>query len=89
MVTADLFNSIGLIILSASAAQILSWRFKIPNILILMVFGLILGPLTQTVDPHEIFGSLVEIVIELTVVVLLFEGGLTLKFKELKGISSG
>lgn len=84
-----LLNNIGLIVLSASAAQILSWRFKVPNILLLMVFGLILGPVTQAVDPHEIFGSLFEVVIELTVVVLLFEGGLSLKFKELEGISSG
>lgn len=86
---AEILNAFGIIIFFATLCQYLAWKSKVPAIVLLTITGLILGPLTNTVKPSEIFGDLFHIFIELAVVILLFEGGLNLRFKELKGISSG
>jgi NhaP-type Na+/H+ or K+/H+ antiporter len=85
----ELLNSIGIIIFFATMCQYLAWKIKIPAIVLLTIAGIILGPLTNTINPSEIFGDLFHIIIEFAVVILLFEGGLNLRFKDLKGISFG
>ena len=82
-------NSIGIIIFAAAFCQYLSWRLRLPNIILLTSAGLLLGPVSSLVNPQHLFGENLEVLIELVVVVLLFEGGLNLKFDELKGVSSG
>jgi CPA1 family monovalent cation:H+ antiporter len=76
-------------------AQWLAWRLRLPAILLLLGFGMLLG---LFVRPDQMLanltGSDVSVgprllfpVVSLAVAVILFEGGLTLKFSELK--SSG
>lgn len=74
-------------------AQWLAWRIKQPAILPLIIIGLVAGPLstlfTETggklLDGDAIFtGDLLFSFVSLSVGVILFEGGLTLRFKELK-----
>ncbi|MFG0291145.1 MAG: cation:proton antiporter [Rhodopirellula sp. JB044] len=73
-------------------AQWLAWRTGFPSILVLLVFGVLLGwfvqpdaflaDLTdgdQTAGPNLLFP-----LVALSVGVIMFEGGLTLKFAELK-----
>lgn len=74
-------------------AQWLAWRIKQPAILPLIIFGLAVGPISslftpdgsKLIDGDTIFtGDLLFSFVSLSVGIILFEGGLTLKFKELK-----
>ncbi len=70
-------------------AQWLAWRFKLPSILLLLAFGFAFGRLTGVrVDDylnvtHGHMNPLLSVV-GLFVAIILFEGGLTLKFRELR-----
>jgi len=67
-------------------AQWVAWRFKLPSILLLLTFGIIAGPVTGLLQPDEFFGNLLFPVVSISVAIILFEGGLSLKFSELKTI---
>lgn len=75
------------IALCSVLAQWLAWAFKVPAILFLLLTGLLLGPFTGILDPDALLGDLLFPVVSLSVAVILFEGSLTLHFRELKGIS--
>ncbi|HKI65292.1 MAG TPA: cation:proton antiporter [Burkholderiales bacterium] len=74
------------LLLLGSAAQWLAWRFKLPAILFLLLLGLLLGPLTGAFDPDAMFGELLLPFVSLAVAVILFEGSLTLRFGEIRGL---
>lgn len=64
------------------AAQWIAWRVRLPAILLLLVFGFMAG---QYGDPEELIGrDLLFAAVSLSVAVILFEGGLNLKFHELR-----
>ena len=69
-------------------AQWLAWRLRLPSILILLACGILVGPITGFLLPQELFGSLLQPVVSISVAVILFEGGLTLKFQELRSAGS-
>lgn len=62
-------------------AQIFSKK-RIPDVLMLMIIGIIIGPLLKIVDADKL-SSLGNIFGQLTLVVLLFESGTQLSFKTL------
>ncbi len=64
--------------------QWVGWKLRLPAILPLLLCGLILGPGFGVLDPDAIFGDLLFPIISLGVAVILFEGALTLNFKEIK-----
>lgn len=75
-------------------AQWIAWRMRIPAIFPLILLGLLLGPLStlfldqQWINPENIFaGKTMYYFVSLSVGVILFEGGLTLKFKEVRQIA--
>jgi NhaP-type Na+/H+ or K+/H+ antiporter/Trk K+ transport system NAD-binding subunit len=72
------------IILLGTAAQWLSWRLKIPSILLLLIFGFLAGPVFKIVNPDFLFGNLLFPLVSFSVAVILFEGGMTLNISELK-----
>lgn len=74
-----------LILTLGASAQWLAWRFKLPSILLLLIFGFLAGPVTQWINPDLMLGKLAEPFISLAVAVVLFEGGLSLDIRELKG----
>lgn len=76
------------IILLGMLAQWLAWRFKLPSILILLLFGTLAGPVTGLVDPDALFGGILFPFISISVAVILFEGGLELSFRELPKVGS-
>lgn len=76
------------IIVTGIGAQWLAWRLKVPAILFLLGIGLLLGPVTGLLDPNALLGDLLFPLVSLAVAVILFEGALTLQFKELKGVGS-
>ena len=71
------------------AAQWLAWRFRIPAIVILTAFGVLLGPVGGVLQPSENFGTLMTPFVQLAVAVILFEGGLNLHLHELKDAGVG
>ena len=90
----DLTLTIAVIAGSGIAAQWLAWRLRWPSIVLMMGAGLILGPLaslllgTPLLDPQAAFGSYLRPMIALAVAVILFEGGITLNFRELRDAST-
>ncbi|KGE04853.1 cation:proton antiporter [Pseudohaliea rubra] len=66
-------------------AQWLSWRLKQPSILALLILGIVAGPVTGLLRPDEQFGDLLFPFVSLGVALVLFEGGLTLRFRDLRG----
>jgi NhaP-type Na+/H+ or K+/H+ antiporter len=70
----------------AVTCQWLGWRFKLPAIVFLLTGGLIAGPVTGWLQPDDLFGDLLFPLISLCVAVILFEGSLTLRFAEIRGV---
>lgn len=70
-------------------SQWLAWRFKIPAIALLLACGFVVGPVTGFIIPAEDFGSIYKPVITVAVAIILFEGGLTLNFREIRETSQG
>ena len=72
---------LSLVLAVGIAAQWLAWRLHLPAILVLLAAGFALG---QYKRPVEILDeSLLFSVVSLSVAVILFEGGLTLRFREM------
>ncbi len=68
-------------------AQVIAVRTRIPSILILMLFGMALGPsLLGWVQP-DVFGDQFTTYVTLAVAVVLFEGGLSLSLANYRAIS--
>lgn len=65
-------------------AQWIAWRTGLPAIALMLLAGIIAGPVTGLVHPERDFGELLEPMISLAVAVILFVGGLNLKFHELR-----
>ncbi|EXU76474.1 cation:proton antiporter [Erwinia mallotivora] len=72
--------------LSSLVAQWLAWLLRLPAILPLLVFGIVLGPVGHILQPDALFGSLLFPLVSLSVAIILFEGALTLRFKEIRGL---
>ncbi len=65
-------------------AQWLSWRFKIPSILLLLIFGFLAGPVTGLLNPEELMGSLLYPFLSLAVGLILFESGLHFRMQDIR-----
>lgn len=75
---------LALVAASGVLSQWIAWRLRIPAILFLTLVGLIIGPITGLTRPSSDFGVLFEPVVSLFVAIILFEGGLNLKFHEFR-----
>ena len=64
-------------------AQWLAWRIRLPSILLLLIFGFVAGPVLGLINPDELLGDLLFPIVSISVALILFEGGLSLKFREL------
>ena len=62
-------------------------RTRVPDVLLLIVVGIILGPASNLV-PIESFGLVGPILVTVTLVVILFEGGIALKLSALRSALS-
>lgn len=75
---------IALIGLLGIGAQWIAWRTGWPAIALMLAAGVIAGPITGLVNPSLTFGELLEPMISIAVALILFEGGLSLNFRELR-----
>lgn len=67
-------------------SQWAAWKFKLPAILLLLMGGILAGPILGLVNPDELMGGLLTPFISVSVAIILFEGGLSLSFSELKNV---
>jgi NhaP-type Na+/H+ or K+/H+ antiporter len=75
----------GLIVLGIGA-QWLAWRMRLPSILLLLICGLVAGPISGYFNPDKLLGDLLFPLVSLSVALILFEGGLSLRIDELPDI---
>ncbi|MFT5284708.1 MAG: NhaP-type Na+/H+ or K+/H+ antiporter [Planctomycetota bacterium] len=69
-------------------AQLIASRVRLPALVVLLTFGIIAGPVTGWVDPDLSFGELLKPVVSLAVALILFEGGLSLRFAEVRKLGA-
>ncbi|HOP07891.1 MAG TPA: sodium:proton antiporter [candidate division Zixibacteria bacterium] len=74
------------IIVLGICSQWLAWRFHLPAILLLLVSGLLAGPIGGILRPDALFGELLFPIVSVSVALILFEGGLSLHFRELRSV---
>ena len=93
---------LALVLVLGVSAQWLAWRLKVPSILLLLLFGFVAGPVAkwatvslfgfdqpyfldvESVMPPTVLLALVSLAVGL----ILFEGGLSLTFHEIKGVKN-
>lgn len=91
---------LGSVIILGILAQWLAWRIKVPAILPLLIIGLVVGPLSTlwTEDGQKLLepvwngqkglfaGEHLFHFVELSIGLILFEGGMSLKREEIRGV---
>ena len=70
-------------------AQWLAWRLNLPAIVLMLLAGLLVGPVFGILDPSVAMGDLLQPIVAIAVAIILFEGGLTLNFKSLTDAAVG
>ncbi|MGQ3485984.1 cation:proton antiporter [Roseovarius pacificus] len=70
-------------------AQWAAWRLRMPAIVLMLVAGLLIGPVLGVFDPARDIGPLMGPMIAIAVAIILFEGGLTLNVHSLRGAAEG
>jgi len=71
------------------AAQWLAWRFHFPAILLLSIAGLVVGPWLGWINPGAQLGAMLDPLVGVLVAIILFEGGMNLRFHELREAGPG
>eukprot|EP01043_Picozoa_sp_COSAG02_P086360 COSAG02_NODE_23824_length_707_cov_0.899671_1_plen_209_part_01 len=81
-----MINKLGIasVFVSGIFAQWISWRFRLPSIVLLLSTGFLMGPVTGFLEPDALFGDILFPFVSLSVAIILFEGGLSLKFSGMK-----
>ncbi|ARE38904.1 Na(+):H(+) antiporter [Rhodovulum sp. P5] len=70
-------------------AQWLAWRLRMPAIVLMLIAGLIVGPLLGLFDPARDIGALMGPMVSIAVAIILFEGGLSLNLHSLRDAAPG
>ncbi len=84
----NLVSSFALVGVLGLICQWVAWRLRLPAILFLLLTGIVAGPVVGWLDPDALFGDMLFPLVSMAVAVILFEGSLTLKFKEIRGMES-
>jgi NhaP-type Na+/H+ or K+/H+ antiporter len=76
---------IAIVLALGVAAQWVAWRLRIPAIVLLLGTGLILGNTASPLDIGDLRGDFFFALVSLAVAIILFEGGMSLDFREISG----
>ncbi len=79
----EALTQLALVAVVGLGAQLIAWHLRLPSILLLLVSGFLLGPVFGLITPNTLLGDTLFPFVSLSVGIILFEGGLTLKLKEL------
>src|ERR1700727_2723473 len=83
--TNQILIGVGLILVLAVGSQVLASRLRIPAIIVLLPVGFVAGALTSDVNPDKLLGPAFEPLVSLSVAVILYDAGLGLDMRKLKG----
>jgi NhaP-type Na+/H+ or K+/H+ antiporter len=75
-----------IIIALGALAQWAGWALRLPSILLLLLTGFLAGPVLGWLEPDRVFGPLLLPFVSVAVALILFEGGMTLRFTEIRGV---
>lgn len=75
-----------LLLLLGFLCQWAAWRLRLPAILLLLAAGITLGPGLGWLDPDALLGEFLFPLVSMGVALILFEGSLTLRFGEIRGL---
>jgi len=75
-----------LVLVLGLMSQWLAWRLRLPSILLLLIAGFLAGPVLGLLHPDALLGDLLLPLVSFSVAVILFEGGLSLRLRELREI---
>lgn len=78
----NIIHEFSIIIAIGIGAQWLAWKMKWPAIVLWMIGGWVSGQLLGWISPEKALGDMFHPHIELASAIILFEGGLTLKYSE-------
>jgi NhaP-type Na+/H+ or K+/H+ antiporter len=84
----ELLLGLSAVLVLGIGAQWLASRLRLPSILLLLLLGFLAGPVLDLVNTDETFDDLLFPVVALSVAVILFEGGLSLRISELPKVRS-
>jgi NhaP-type Na+/H+ or K+/H+ antiporter len=74
-------------VLAGITAQVVAEYFKVPSIVFLLLFGILLGSDSLDILHPQDLGVGLEVLVALSVAIILFEGGLNLELRELGKVS--
>jgi NhaP-type Na+/H+ or K+/H+ antiporter len=74
-------------VLAGISAQVVAESLKVPSIVFLLLFGILLGSDVLNILHPDHLGVGLEVLVSLSVAIILFEGGLNLELKELDRVS--
>ncbi len=83
----DITLQIILTVVAGIGAQVLAEFLKLPGIVFLLLFGILLGPSTFGLLNPDRLGVGLEVIVSLLVAVILFEGGFNLQLRDLGRVS--
>jgi NhaP-type Na+/H+ or K+/H+ antiporter len=85
-VTSDqVLAGVGLILVLAVGSQVLASRLRIPALILLLPAGFVAGAVTTDVNPQRLLGPAFQPLVSLSVAVILYDAGLGLDLRHLRG----
>ena len=82
--TEHLFIAIASILVFGIGAQWAAWRFNLPAILLLLISGILAGPVFGFLNPDTLMGDLLTPFISVSVAIILLRVGLACVSRNLK-----
>ncbi|MDG5472798.1 sodium:proton antiporter [Jeotgalibacillus sp. ET6] len=82
----SLLFTVMLVVFLGILSQWLSWRIKLPAIVVMSVAGIIVGPVLGIINPEQEFGDMYGPIISMAVAIILFEGSLQLDVREIRDL---
>ncbi len=88
LVPETILLDITVVVLLGIGAQWAAWHFRLPSILLLLVVGFLAGPVLGLLEPQALQGDWLFAFVSLSIGIILFEGGLSLRLSELREVGS-
>lgn len=82
-----LLQTITFAVVAGILMQVIAEKVKMPSIVFLMIAGIALGPEFMNLVQPKVMGVGLEVLVELAVALILFEGGLGLDFNAFKDVN--
>ncbi|GAA2446029.1 hypothetical protein GCM10010191_73710 [Actinomadura vinacea] len=85
MTTDQVLFGVGLTVALAVGSQVLAARLRIPSLIVLLPVGFAAGAMTADINPDRLLGEAFQPLVSLSVALILYDSGLGLDLRRLKG----